>query len=226
MMATVTFTNRLTRRSTGTGLRTVHIRCSWHIRRRPHFRSACTWPSALVHLWDVSRAHVVVKHQLATFVLVIVCSAAVSHAQELPLFGRLPQPGRDWTLRDQGADKDPRSGYEYAWAMFTNPKSGDILSFVADRYDNVVVRTVGDAAVRQASSDMFPGGYPTTFMRTPPEATKPNGGRWQTLSGATLSRWTLALTAGGRTSLPRRWSTAMCMRTKQRTSRIDWRMGT
>ncbi len=114
------------------------------------------------------------KNQLAAFLFLIACSAAVSRAQELPLFGRLPQPGRDWTLREQGADKDPGWRHEYAWATFTNVKTGDILSFVADSYDNVV-RKVGDAPVRQASSDMFPGGYPIRFMTTPTQPTKPNG---------------------------------------------------
>jgi hypothetical protein len=74
------------------------------------------------------------------------------------LLGELPQLGRDWLLRQQEATN--RGGYEYSWATFTNSKTGDILSFAADRYTNGVVRTVRSAPSRQAAIDMFPAGLP------------------------------------------------------------------
>ena len=113
------------------------------------------------------------KQPLPAFLLLIACCAAVPHAssQELPLFGQIPQPGREWTLREKGA---PQKGiYQYSWATFTNSKTGDILSFVADQWTNVV-RKVGDSPVQQAATDMFPGGYPRGHMRTPTQPIEPS----------------------------------------------------
>ncbi len=78
-------------------------------------------------------------------------------AQELSLLGRLPQLGRDWSLQKQDAKK--KGAYEYSWATFTNSKTGDRISFAADKYTNAS-RTVGSSPTHQAAIDMFPGGLP------------------------------------------------------------------
>lgn len=136
-------------------------------------RAGAAPPSAVAGLKVDRPLALPMNNPFSVFTFLIVCFTAAPKAssQELPLLGGLPQPGREWTLRERGTDHD--RSYEYAWATFTNAKTGDILSFVADRYPNVV-RKVGADAVRQAATDMFPGGYPRGFMRTPTQPTKPS----------------------------------------------------
>ncbi len=101
----------------------------------------------------------------AIFLLVVCCCAVHADAQELPLLGQLPQLGPDWVLQKQGwfpekqeAGKKPF--YEGAWATFTNSKTGDIMSFAADRYANGTSRTLKGGGTEQSASEMFPGGLP------------------------------------------------------------------
>lgn len=108
--------------------------------------------------------------------LLVVCYCAVhADAQELPLLGKLPQLGREWVLQKQGSfpqkqDTNKKVDYEGAWATFTNSKSGDIMSFAADRYPNTK-RAVGSSAQRQSACDMFPGGLPRFMLDKPPRGT-------------------------------------------------------
>jgi hypothetical protein len=86
-------------------------------------------------------------------------------APELPLLGKLPQLGREWVLQNQGwfpqkQEAVKKVDYEGAWATFTNSKTGDIMSFAADRYPNTN-RPVGkDSVSCMAACEMFPGGLP------------------------------------------------------------------
>jgi len=101
------------------------------------------------------------KHR--AILILIVCCAAIAHVngQELSLLGQLPQLGRDWSLRQRETKRE--GAYEYSWAIFTNSKTGDLISFAADKYTNAD-RKVRYDPVRQAATDMFPGGLPR-FMK-------------------------------------------------------------
>ena len=99
------------------------------------------------------------------FLLSVCCHALHADAQELPLLGKLPQLGPDWVLQKQGwlpekqeAGKKPYR--EDAWATFTNSKTGDIMSFAAERYANITSRALVGGAVEQSASEMFPDGLP------------------------------------------------------------------
>ena len=105
------------------------------------------------------------------FLLSVCCYALHADAQELPLLGKLPQLGREWVLQKQGCspqkqETKKKGAYEWSWATFTNSKTDDIMSFAADRSPNTK-SAVGDAAVRQASIDMFPGGLPRFMLNGP-----------------------------------------------------------
>lgn len=100
----------------------------------------------------------------ALFPLVAICFAIHADAQELSLLGRLPQLGRGWSLQKQDAKKE--GIYEYSWATFTNSKTGDLISFAADKWRNTN-RAVGSDPTRSAAIDMFPGGLPR-FMHDQP----------------------------------------------------------
>jgi len=99
--------------------------------------------------------------KLLSFLLAVIASVAAAHqacGEELAMFGNLPDPGKEWSVLKKGARADG-SFYSFSWVVFTNAKTGDILSFVADRYAGST-RTVDSSPVRQAAVDMFPGGYP------------------------------------------------------------------
>ena len=100
----------------------------------------------------------------AILLFIVCCQAIHVDAQELSLLGQLPELRRDWTLRNQATKKE--GAYEYFWATFTNSKTGDLISFAADKYTNAN-RAVGSDPVRQAATDMFPGGLPR-FMHDRP----------------------------------------------------------
>ena len=107
----------------------------------------------------------------AIFLLLVCCYAVHAYAQELPLLGKLPQLGREWVLQKQGwfpqkQETNKKGAYEGSWATFTNSKTGDIMSFAADRSPNIK-SAVGNSAVRQASIDMFPGGLPRFMLNGP-----------------------------------------------------------
>ncbi|HKS36463.1 MAG TPA: hypothetical protein VJW76_04685, partial [Verrucomicrobiae bacterium] len=55
--------------------------------------------------------------------------------QELPMFGQLPIPGKNWKLREQGKSDDFPVPWEvpWAWVVMTNSESGDVLSFAAHK---------------------------------------------------------------------------------------------
>ena len=104
------------------------------------------------------------KHRII-FLLSVCCYALHADAQELPLLGQLPQLGPDWVLQKQGwFPEKPEAGkkvsYEGAWATFTNSKTGDIMSFAADRYANGTSRTLKGGGTEQSASEMFPDGLP------------------------------------------------------------------
>src|SRR5436190_19043374 len=79
------------------------------------------------------------------------------NSQDLPLLGRVPKLGGDWSLRQQEATN--KAYQSYSWATFTNSKTGDILSFAAHKIPNSA-RTVQGDPVRQAAADMRPDGVP------------------------------------------------------------------
>jgi hypothetical protein len=101
------------------------------------------------------------KNRISAILVFFVCYFALAQAngQEIPLIGKLRPLGRDWSLRQQATKL--KGDYEYSWATFTNSKTGDILSFAADRYTNGIVRKVTSEPVRQAATDKFcQGGFP------------------------------------------------------------------
>lgn len=94
------------------------------------------------------------------------------NAQEFSLLGKLPELGREWVLQNHGSLPEKaapveKGAYESSWATFTNAKTGDIISFAADRYTNID-RRVTDGSVHQSACDMFPGGLPRFMFRGMP----------------------------------------------------------
>ena len=107
----------------------------------------------------------------SVFLLLASCCALHADALELPLLGKLPDLGQEWVLQKQGTHPQKqktkkKARYEAAWATFTNPKTGDIMSFAADRYPNTN-RAVGSSPQRQSACGMFPGGLPRFMLNGP-----------------------------------------------------------
>lgn len=69
-------------------------------------------------------------------------------AEELPFFGELPDPGKEWTLKDSGVVGD-----SYGWVHFENSETGDVLGFTSWQVKNPI--TVRSSPVRQASIETF-----------------------------------------------------------------------
>src|SRR4051794_9612114 len=100
--------------------------------------------------------------------MAVCCCAVYADAQELPLLGKLPDLGREWVLQKQGSspqkqETKKRGAWSYAWATFTNPKTGDNMSFAAQKYADIH-QTVKDDAVHQSATDMFPNGVPRFML--------------------------------------------------------------
>lgn len=105
------------------------------------------------------RRFVKIKTSAIPLLFVFCFALAQANGQEIPLIEKLRPLGRDWSLRQQ--ETKLKGDYEYSWSTFTNSKTGDILSFAADRYTNGVERKVTSSPVRQAATDKFcQGGFP------------------------------------------------------------------
>lgn len=105
------------------------------------------------------------------FLLVACCHALGAEALDLPLLGRLPELGREWVLQKQGWSPEKqetrkKGAYDHAWATFTNSKTGDVISFAAERYA-MMDQKVGSEAMHQATISMFPGGPPRFMLDGP-----------------------------------------------------------
>ncbi|MDQ3624375.1 MAG: hypothetical protein M3463_18095, partial [Verrucomicrobiota bacterium] len=85
----------------------------------------------------------------ATFALV-----KYATAQELPSFGRLPQPGNNWKL-----DKEGRGGpsQQWAWVVFKNSDTGDLLSFAAHVLQPGEGREL--TSLSDTAHELLPGGH-------------------------------------------------------------------
>lgn len=79
--------------------------------------------------------------------------AHLGNAQEFPLLGKLPELSQEWVLQSNGSfpEKEAatkKGAYGWSWVTFTNTKTGDIISFAADRFKNIK-RSVADPPVLQ-----------------------------------------------------------------------------
>jgi hypothetical protein len=82
-----------------------------------------------------------------------------SVAVELRGFGPLPSLGQMWKLRDQGIYGTAPQGW--AWAVFTNSQSGDLMSFAVE---NCGTRSAPKVSLSgpwlSTASEAFPNGNP------------------------------------------------------------------
>jgi hypothetical protein len=69
---------------------------------------------------------------------------------ELPMFGQLPNPGKNWSKKDGSGAIDAHTSM--SWVNFENIETGDVLSFVAWRSPGI---RVTHSPVRQASIETF-----------------------------------------------------------------------
>ena len=81
-------------------------------------------------------------------------------ADELPMFGEFPDPGKHWSKKDASGKSDG----SYSWVNFDNAQSGDVLSFVAWKIKNPGIK-VTNSPVRQASIETFTSDGYAAFSR-------------------------------------------------------------
>ena len=79
--------------------------------------------------------------------------------QELPFFGRLPDAGKNWKLREQGKYGD--SSFQWHWAVRTNVLTGDVLSFAAHPFTPGEIREL--IYLSDTAREIFPDGFPSFF---------------------------------------------------------------
>jgi hypothetical protein len=77
-------------------------------------------------------------------------SSVWAAAHELPMFGPLPHPGKNWSKVDGPGTTDGLM--RFSWINFRNTESGDVLSFVAWQAPGAEVT---HSPVRQASIETF-----------------------------------------------------------------------
>lgn len=94
-----------------------------------------------------------------TLLLLSACLAASPRVrgQELPFFGRLPDTGKNWKLREQGGYGD--SSFQWHWIVRTNVLTGDVLSFAAHRFEPGEIREL--IYLSDTAHEIFPDGYPS-----------------------------------------------------------------
>ena len=90
----------------------------------------------------------------------LACGAISIHAagQELPRFGKLPDLGRDWKVRESGTNGTAARGF--SWMVFTNAKTGDPMSFAAYKYGDGILPRVSRGLWSSTAGEIFPAGYP------------------------------------------------------------------
>ena len=82
------------------------------------------------------------------------CLLPEVNAQNLPLFGELPNLGKQWKLRDHG-DASP-----FHWVVLTNAETSDLLSFASYklRLKSGVKQDL--IYLSDTAHEIFPGGHP------------------------------------------------------------------
>jgi len=113
----------------------------------------------------------------------------VAQAQEVPTLEDLKAPDKSWTLLNRGTsaevEKDREDHrkvkypYSYAWCVFKQESSGDLMSIVVDRYAGIA-RELGTESHLQSIGDRFVAGYPI-LMPDRGRFLKPETG-WSVLS--------------------------------------------
>lgn len=113
----------------------------------------------------------------------------VAQAQEVPTLEDLKAPDKSWTLLNRGTslevEKDRedrrkvRYPYSYAWCVFRQESSGDLMSIAVDRYAGIA-RELGTESHLQSIGDRFVAGYPI-LMPDRGRFLKPETG-WSVLS--------------------------------------------
>lgn len=100
------------------------------------------------------------------FLLFVVCCIGNHRvaAQELSFFGQLPKLDEHWKLLNRGKNSD-----SLGWVVMTNEKSGDLLSFAAQRLGPGSMREL--IYLSDTSHELFPTGTPSWLK---PRAEKPN----------------------------------------------------
>ena len=76
--------------------------------------------------------------------------------EALPLFGELPDPGKNWRLREQGKCGD--SSFQWHWVILTNSETGDVLSYASHRFEPGERREL--IYLSDTAHEIFPAGYP------------------------------------------------------------------
>ena len=92
------------------------------------------------------------KTRIAFSLLIFsVCLATGDHlsAEELPLFGELPNPGKHWKMKNAGT-----IGKSHSWVNFDNAQSGDVLSFAVWKINKPGITVTYDP-IKQASIEAF-----------------------------------------------------------------------
>jgi hypothetical protein len=104
------------------------------------------------------------KNPLAILFMLIAAVAAAHSArgEELVMFGSLPDPGKEWSVLKKGSRADD-SFYSFSWVVFTNSRTGDMLSFVADRLEYTYVYEDESQAARAARPHRLAHGYVLAF---------------------------------------------------------------
>ncbi|MCI0540553.1 MAG: hypothetical protein L0Z50_35585, partial [Verrucomicrobiales bacterium] len=96
---------------------------------------------------------------LQAIFLVLVTWLSTGHrvnAQELPLFGQLPTPEKNWKLREKKKSGD--SPVSWSWVVLTNFESADVLSFAAHKLGPGEPREL--ISLSDTAREIFPAGYP------------------------------------------------------------------
>lgn len=100
------------------------------------------------------------KPQCFSLLVVLSCFAASTHAgsEELPRFGKLPDPGRKWSVRESGTNGT--SSHGWSWVVFTNSHNGDLLSIGAQKLGDGLFPRVNRITWSDTAGEIFPAGYP------------------------------------------------------------------
>src|SRR5512133_4373016 len=101
----------------------------------------------------------------ASFLIMIVSLVASASAEDLGLFGPLPNPGKAWKLC--GSGKSPGSAL-WNWTVLTNSQTGDVLSFASHKIAPGEPREL--IYWSDTAGEIFPGGY-SAWSADPPHVT-------------------------------------------------------
>lgn len=105
--------------------------------------------------------------------VLLVALMPVVQAQEVPTLEDLKAPDKSWTLLNRGTSVEVEKGtegrrrgkypYSYAWCVFKQESTGDLMSIVVDRYAGIQRKPDNGGGYTQSIFDRFPAGYPVVM---------------------------------------------------------------